>query len=64
MAEIVVTDESETRPTICYVMDEKGNVTKVEKSFVAKKAGVYTVYYYVYDANNNVTIVSYEITIS
>ncbi len=63
IAKIEATDASEIKQSLSYVMDEFGKVTKIKESFVAEKAGVYTVYYYVYDENNNVAIVSYEITV-
>ena len=62
VADVNVSDSSEYT---VYVMltDANGEVSEIGKSFKADKAGKYTVAYYVVDAQNNATIVTYEIIV-
>lgn len=50
----------------CHVMviDPSGIISEIKGSFVAKERGIYTVYYYVFDAEMNSSIVSYTVTVS
>lgn len=58
-----IKDDSRTSTTV-YVCNADGVVVEVKSySFKAEKAGIYTVFYYVLDANNNLTIASYQITV-
>ncbi|MBQ9756592.1 MAG: hypothetical protein IJV99_03230 [Clostridia bacterium] len=56
-------DDSQTTTTV-MVYTPEGVVENVKKNkFNANKAGLYTIYYYVLDTNNNLTIASYQITV-